>query len=129
MARRLERLQPHASELDGIAVVEGNKWVLGLCRSTQVDLRADAIAKLEVTGDEIRMEVREEDVLDLEAMLGGKRQVLIDVTLRIDDRCRVRFLVANQVRRVREAIEVKLLQNHRSVLRGRNVNRDSLATC
>ena len=52
-------------------------------------------------------------------MLGGERQVLIDITLRIDDSGHVRLLVANQIRRVCEAIQVKLLQNHRSALRGR----------
>ena len=82
--------------------------------SAQIDLRADAIAELEVAGNEVGMKVREEDVLDFETMLSGEREVLIHVTLRVDDSGRVGLLVADQIRGVREAIQVKLLENHRS---------------
>ena len=64
-------------------------------------------------GDEVGVEVREEDVRDPQAVLGGEREVLIDVALRIDDRRRVRLLVADQIRRVREAIQIELLEDHR----------------
>ena len=47
-----------------------------------------AIAQLEVAGDEVRVEVGEEDVRDREAMLVGEREVLPDVALRVDDRGR-----------------------------------------
>ena len=63
---------------------------------TQIDRRAGAIAQLEVAGDEVGMKVREEDVLDSQAVLGGEREVLIDVALRIDDGGRVRLLVADR---------------------------------
>ena len=42
-----------------------------------------------------------------------ERQVLVDVALRIDDGRRPRLLVADQVRRVREAIQIELFQDHR----------------
>jgi hypothetical protein len=37
---------------------------------------------------------------------------VIDVTLRVDNDCRVRALVAHQIRRVRKATKVELLQDH-----------------
>ena len=91
--------------------------ILRLRRRAQIDRRAGAIAQFEVAGNEVGMEVREEDVLDSQTVLGGEREVLIHVTLRVDDGGRVRLLVADQVRGVREAIQIKLLQNHRSTLR------------
>ena len=117
VSRRLERLQPHSTEIDDVAVVERDERVLRSCGRAQIDLRPGAIAQFEVAGNEVGMEVREEDVLDSQTMLGGEREVLIHVTLRVDDGGRVRLLVADQIRGVREAIQIKLLQNHRSALR------------
>jgi hypothetical protein len=42
-----------------------------------------------VAGNEVGMEVGQEDVLDSQTMLGGKREVLFHVTLRVDDGSRV----------------------------------------
>ena len=116
VTRRLERLQPHPAEIDDVAVVERRERVLRLRGRAQIDRRAGAIAQLEVAGNEVGVEVREEDVLDPQAMLGGEREVLIDVTLRVDDGRRARLLVADQIRGVREAIQIELLEDHRSVL-------------
>jgi hypothetical protein len=52
-------------------------------------------------------------VPDLEAVLGGTCKVLIDVALRIDNGSRARGLVADEIRRVRETIQVELFQYHR----------------
>ena len=51
----------------------------------EIDGRAGPLAQLEVAGDEIGVEVREEDVRDPEAVFAGKGQVLLDVALRVDD--------------------------------------------
>jgi hypothetical protein len=92
--------------------VERDEWVLGSRGRAEIDFYPDAVAQFEVAGHEVGMKVREEHVLDLQTMLGGEREVLIHVTLRIDNSCRARLLVANQIRGVSEAIQVKLLQNH-----------------
>jgi hypothetical protein len=47
-------------------------------------------------------------------MFRGKREVLIDVALRIDDGSRPGLFVADQVRRMREAIQIKLFEDHGS---------------
>jgi hypothetical protein len=112
VSRCLERLQPHATKIDGVAVVERDEWVLRSCGRPQIDPRPGAIAQFEVAGNEVGMEVREKDVLDSQTMLGGEREVLIHVTLRVDNSGRVRLLVADEIRGVREAIQIKLLQDH-----------------
>jgi hypothetical protein len=46
----------------------------------------------------------------MEIVFAGEGQVLIDVPLRIDDGGCLRLLVADQIRGVRQAIEVELFQ-------------------
>ena len=69
-----------------VAVGERRERVLGLRRRAEIDRGADAIAQLEMAGDEVGVEVRQEDVRDAQAVLVGEREVLVDVALRIDDR-------------------------------------------
>ena len=113
MPRRFERLQSHLPEIDDVAVAERCERELGLRCRTQVDRRADAVAQLEVTGNEVRMEVGQEHVFDSQTVFRGERQVLLDVTLWIENRGGVRLLVTDQIRGVRQAIQIKLLENHR----------------
>ena len=69
-----------------------------------------------MAGNEVRVEVREKDVRDAEMMIRSERQVLIDVTLRIDDGRRPRVLVPDEIRRMREAIQIELFEDHRVLL-------------
>ena len=70
-----------------------------------------------MTRDEIGVKVRQEDVHDAEVVIRRKRQVLIDVTLWIDDGGRAAFFVGNDVRRMREAVQIKLFEDHVSIMR------------
>jgi hypothetical protein len=54
-------------------------------------------------------------------MLRGERQVLFDVALRVDDGRRARLLVADEIRRVREAIQVELFEDHVGGVSGESV--------
>src|SRR5262245_49663582 len=67
-------------------------------------------------GHEVRVQMSEEDVFDPQTMLGREGQVLIHVTLGIDDCRRLRPLVADQIRRMSETIQVELLEDHRSAI-------------
>lgn len=109
---RLERLEPDTSHLDGVPVAERREGVLGGRRSAQVDRRAGAVAKLEVSRDEVRVQVRQDDVCDPQLVLCGERQVLVDVTLRIDDGSDAGLFIGHDVRSVCEALQVKLLEDH-----------------
>ena len=112
MAGRLDGLQPDAAELHAIAVAQRREHVLGLRGRAQMDRRAGSVAQFEMTGDEIRMQMREEDVRDPQAARLRERQVLIDVALRIDDRSDPRLLVGDQIRRVRQAVQIELMEDH-----------------
>ena len=108
-----EGSQPYTSEIDAVAVSEGCERVHPPARSDPVVGRPGLLVQLEMTGDEVGVKVRQDDVADREAALRGKRQVLIHVTLRIDHGSRAGLLVADEIRRVREAIEIELMEDHR----------------
>src|SRR5262249_28062508 len=82
----------------------------------EMDRCAGPVPQLQVTGDEVGVEVRQEHMLDLKPVLGGERQVLIDVALRIDDGRDLRLLVSDEIRRVRKAIQVELLEDHSGII-------------
>jgi hypothetical protein len=65
-----------------------------------------------MTGDEIGMEVREEDVPDFESELCRIGKVLLDIALRVDNDRRETRLISQQIRRVSKAAQVVLFQNH-----------------
>ena len=113
VAGRLERLESHLSELDRVAVGERRELVLGLGPRAQIDLRADAIAQLEMAGQEVGVEMRQQDMLDPQPRRSRIGDVGVDVPLRIDDRRDSGCLVGDEVRRVGEATEVVLLEDHR----------------
>ena len=62
--RRLEHLETHVAEVDGVAVRHRLEGVLRLCSGAEVDLGAGPIAQLEVARDEVGVEVGEEHVVD-----------------------------------------------------------------
>ena len=65
VAGRFQHLQAHAAEFENVAIVKRREGVGRLRGGAEIDGRADAIAQLQMAGDEIGVQVREEDVLDL----------------------------------------------------------------
>ena len=112
VAGGFEDLQAHAGEVECVAVVHGDEGVLGDGAGAEMDGGAAAIAELEMAGDEVGVEVREEDVADLEAECVGVVEILLDVALRVDDDGGVAGFVAEKIRGVGEAAEVVLFQDH-----------------
>ena len=80
-------------------------------RGAEVDPRAGPIAELEMAGDEVRVEVGEEDVLDPDAVPLRGVEVHPDVALRVDHGRDAAPLVCDEVRSVRQAAEVVLLED------------------
>jgi len=109
--RRFQRLETHAPKLDSVVIAKRGKRVPCFRRGAEIDRRAHPVAQLQMPGDEIGVQVRQEDVLDGEPMFGGKRNVLVDVALRVNDGCRACRLVSNEVGRVRQAWQVELLED------------------
>ena len=77
-----------------------------------LDRRAGAVPKLQVSRDEIRVKMREQDVANLQAVAVRFLEVHIDVPPRIDDGRRARLLVTDEIRRLREAAEIELFEDH-----------------
>ena len=109
---RLARGDPDVAKLDDIAVRQRYALVLRLRGAPEINGRARALAQLKVTGDKVGVEVREKHMLDPHAVLRREVEINLDVPLWIDDGGDAARLVANQVRRMREALEIKLLENH-----------------
>ena len=91
VARRFQYFQADASEFENVAIAKRSKRVRRFGRGAQIDCCAHAIAQFQMPGDKIGVEMRQEYVLDLERVLGGKRNVLIRVPLRVNDGCRARL--------------------------------------
>lgn len=109
---RLHDLQGDVTEGDPLALGERADRVLGLGPSAVSDPGAGLVRHLQVAGDEVRMEVRVDHADHREAVRGGVGQVLGDVPARVDDHRLARALVGNHVRRLGEAVEVVLVEEH-----------------
>ena len=112
VAGGFEDLQAQAGEVERVAILHGDEGVLGLGAAAEMDGGAAAVAQFQMAGDEVGVEVGEEDVADLEAEFFGVGEVLLDVALRVDDDGGAAGFVAEQVGGVGEAAEVVLFQNH-----------------
>lgn len=108
-----EDLKAEAGEGEDVAVAHGVKGVFGLGLGAEMDPGAAAVAELEMAGDEVSVEVGEEDVADEEAVLRGVVEVLLDVALGVDDDGGARGLVGEEVGGVGQTAEVVLFQEHR----------------
>ena len=121
MSGRLEGHDAHAPHLDGVPVMQRMKRELGGCSRSQVDLRSDPLAEFQMPGEEVRVEVGQEDVGDADAEFGSVRDVLVDVALGIDDGGPARRHIRDQIGRVREAGQVVRLQDHVEAPWGRSL--------
>ena len=65
MAGSFEDSQADAAEFDSLAIVQRSEGVFGFCGGAEINFCADAIAEFEMAGDEVGVEMSEEDVLDL----------------------------------------------------------------
>ncbi len=114
MTRSFEHFEAHARKMKAVTIFHLDEVVLGLGTGAEVNCGAATIAKFQMTGYEVSVEMREKDVPDLEAEVPGIGKVVLNITLRIDDGSRCTGLVSQQVRSVRKAAKVVLLENHRA---------------
>jgi hypothetical protein len=87
MAGRFEKPQAALAEADFIALGDGYVRELRASPRTNVDLGACAGRQLAVTGNEIRMQMGLDHVLDAQVVLKGGFQVDLDIALRVNHRC------------------------------------------
>ena len=104
-------LQFHLAQADALAMPQTADGELRLRRLAVPDGRARSIGQLEVTGDEVRMDMRLDHALDSQTMLLCICEIGGDVALRINDDGASGVLVGDEVGRVRQAAQVVLLDD------------------
>ena len=109
----MAELQRHLAERIALAVGDTHRLELGLGDRGVDDLRAGRLRQLQVTGQEVGVEVGLDDQFDGQAQLLGVGDVLGHVALRVDNDCAAGGFVTDQVRRVGQAVQVVLLEDHR----------------
>ena len=114
VARCVQHLEHDLPELDALAVGELAGLELGLGERPVGDLGAGGGSQLEVAGEEVGVEVGLHDELDRQPVLGRRLEVRRDVAARVDDHGPAGGRVADEVRGLREAVEVVLFEDHRS---------------
>jgi len=107
---RLEHLDAHRAEADRVAVLDRAVRVHRAGAVAEHDGRAGALGQLDVTRDEVGVQVRLEHPLDGEAMRLRRIDVLLDVALRIDHGRLA--AAADQVRRMGKARQVEGFEHH-----------------
>ena len=110
VSRRLEDAQAYAAERDLVAVAGGHVGEGGPGPVPDDDRRARAAGQLPVARHEVGVDVRLDDVADLEAVPRRRLQVGVDVPPGVDDRRDA--AVADEVGGLRETAEVDLLEDH-----------------
>lgn len=111
MAGGFEGLQTEATEFEEGAIGKGSETIFCLSSGAKVNSGANAVAEFEVASYEIGVEMRQDDVLDLEAVFGSEVEIALDVALGIDDNCDAGGFVANQIGGVGETVQVELIKN------------------
>src|SRR5207237_626741 len=106
-------LEPNLPERQALAIVERSELVLGIGARAEVDARAFAVAQLEMSGEEIGVEVSQKDVANPAPQPVGVLDIVVDVALRIDRRPQGGGIVGDQVGSMGQAAEVVLLKDPR----------------
>ena len=85
VAGGVEEVEAGFTELERVAVFDGDVREGGMGVFAEVDSGSGALGEFVVAGDEISVEVRFDDVLDAEIFLGREVEVEVDVALRVDN--------------------------------------------
>jgi hypothetical protein len=108
VAGSLEHLQTHSGKIEGVAILHRDESVFRLGAGAKMDGGAATVAQLQVAGNEIRVEMGEEDMANLEAKLFGIRQILLDVALRVNDDSGCALLLPEEIGGMRQTTEIVL---------------------
>src|SRR5262249_37514109 len=82
-----EKIEPALPELEGIAILDGSVRERCVGAIAQIDARSSALGKLMMAGDKIGVQMRFNDVLDLQVLFPGEVKIDVDIALRIDYCC------------------------------------------
>jgi hypothetical protein len=108
MAGSFEDLEPHSRKFERVAVLHGHESIFRLGAGAEMDRRPAAVAQFQMAGDEVGMEVGQEDMPDLQDEFLGIRKILLDIALGVDHDAGRAGFVAQQVGSVSQAAQVVL---------------------
>src|SRR5215468_7696528 len=111
MPGRFNRLHAHPAKFHACAICKWCELVLRLRLRAQINLCAKLIAQLQMSGDKVRVQVRQKNVFDMEFVFCGKREIDADVALWVDHGCLACLLIANQIRSMSQAAQIKLFED------------------
>jgi hypothetical protein len=110
VAGRLDEAQSNPAHSDLFAIAHGSMRKLGASLFAENDLCTRASSDLLVSAYEVSVKVRLDHVFDPQPLRVGFGEVLVNITLRIDNS---RFtLRTNQVRSMGQAREIELFEIH-----------------
>jgi len=109
--------EAQSGKFERIAVLHRHEGVFGLGASAEMDGGAATVPQFQMAGNEVGVEMGEEDVADLKAECLGIVDVLLDIALGVDDDGGGTGLVSEQIGGVGQAAQVVLFQNHRNLFR------------
>ena len=114
MAGGVTDFEDDLAELDALPIGERARVEFRLGDRRVPDGRSGRRRQLEMARQEVGVEVRFEHQLDGQSGGRGIAHILVDVTARIDDDRAARRVVADQIRSLRQAVEVVLREDHPS---------------
>ena len=88
------------------------KGVLRLRLAPETNRGADALVQLEVPGEKVSVEMGEENVADLPTVGLSLRQILVNITLRINHDGGTRRLIGDEIGGMGQTTEIILFQQH-----------------
>lgn len=107
-----EHLERDVTERYPLTVAEAAELEVGVGDLAVADLGTGRACQLEVTREEVGVEVGLDHELDRETALGGRAEVLAHVTAGVDDDGTPGRLVGDQIRRLAQAVQVVLGEEH-----------------
>jgi hypothetical protein len=110
--RGLHDLERDVAEGDPLTVGQVADGVLGLRAPPVADPRSRGRRQLEVTGEEVGVEVGVDHTDDVQPVRPSVGEVLGDVAARVDDDGLAGRLVGDQVGGLRQAVQVVLGEDH-----------------
>src|SRR6185312_10489235 len=97
-----------------VAVCHRCEGVFRARPGAKINRRPSERAQLEMAGEKISVEVSEKHAANLETVARSRLDINAHITPRVDDDRGPAAEITDEIRRVRQTLQIKLFENHRS---------------
>src|SRR5262249_33093476 len=87
VTRSRKKIEAALAKLKGIAILDCSVGESSAGAIAQIDARSGALGKFTMPGYKVGVQMRLNDVLDLQVLFPGEVKIDVDIALRIDYRC------------------------------------------